>query len=225
MKQILFSTPMVQAILAGRKTQTRRTLKFQMINGVPHNDFKLCGSIYDPAENEVKSGSAQDFESNDGEWMNFAYTNIAEGDILWVRETYLYCVDDSFLEGMDSRYVYKASIHPDWYKALREHDKSYKWIPSIHMPKAVARIFLKVKSVKVEGLHDISHVDAVAECLHREWDGQHFWYSNYKKPNEMTTSSIFSYATLWESINGTGSWDANPWVWVYEFERIEKPNN
>lgn len=131
----------------------------------------------------------------------------APGDRLWVRETwntfegwagYFYAADDhSFGIGADD--------DPDH---IAEH--AVRWRPSIHMPRAVSRITLEITAVRVERLQDISEADAWAEgipgdLLHRAQG----WAPR-------------AYQFLWEQINGPGSWDANPWVWVVEFRRVEK---
>lgn len=94
------------------------------------------------------------------------------------------------------------------------------------MPKAAARIFLEVVNVRCERLHDISESDAIAEGVYQHSDYGSTGYRHYGKPEEALTDidAVWSFETLWESINGKDSWKANPWVWVYEFKVIEKPS-
>ena len=176
MKPILFSTPMVQAILDGRKTQTRRVIK---IDDAPENWRKsLAGSRYKPS------------------------------DILWVRETWA----DVF-----GKYEYRAdySESENTYRVKRYGTTIAKWRPAIFMPRAAARIFLRVTDVRVERLQDITEDDATAEGLRIGIGGAPCF------------SCRDAFAELWDKLNakrGYG-WDTNPWVWVIEFERCEKPDD
>jgi hypothetical protein len=130
------------------------------------------------------------------------------GDWLWARETWGFNPD--FL-GIHAHACYRADPG-------HEHD-GIKWKPSIHMPRAACRIRLEVTGVRVERLQDISEADARAEgCCARGWTPS---YSNPDNAGFDTgATAVEDYAELWESINGAGSWDANPWVWVIEFKRV-----
>ncbi|MDO8997221.1 MAG: hypothetical protein Q7U77_11390 [Sediminibacterium sp.] len=181
---ILFSTAMVQAIIEGRKSMTRRVVKPQ------------------PSETGVSA-------FNDGEHPQMKCPYGQVGDILWVRESFISgyeCDEGSFNTDEDGEYIpvlkYKADRESfDWYDGNSDFPcEKIPWKPSIHMPKSACRIFLKITNVRVERLQDISEEDAIAE-------------------------GIASFKSLWQSINGEKSWDDNPWVWVIEFERIEKPEN
>jgi len=124
------------------------------------------------------------------------------GDRLWVRET--------FSQSLDTGEViwYWADGNPrddGWTRAK----------PSIHMRRAHSRITLEIKSVRVERLHDISEADAIAEGI--DWSPT---MGGYNCAGEWRNHSVPIYRQLWESINGAGAWDANPWVWVIEFERV-----
>lgn len=137
------------------------------------------------------------------------------GDILWVRETTCHVMLEhahDLLEGAKDKtqFVYKCNVHSDWMEYAKEK-YGYKWTPSIFMPKAACRIFLKVVSVRVEWLQFISEADAqaegtpfikgVGEDIGRPW--------------------AMSFAALWQKING--NWDDAPRVWVIEFETVERP--
>jgi hypothetical protein len=182
MKPILFSTPMVQAILEGRNTQTRRVVKPQPIK--KGHFWTLDGAGWSSSSVVPVYGHS-------------LYTRMPykPGDILWVRETW-------YLEtfyGAHS-YVYRAS-EPNY--PVNVGAGQHGWRPSIFMPKDVARIFLRVKEVRVEKVQDITEEDTINEGV-----------NNKEK-----------FALLWDKLNkkrGYG-WEANPWVWVIEFERIEKP--
>jgi hypothetical protein len=188
MKPIIFSTPMVQAILDGKKTQTRRVVK---INGCP---------ITSPKESLELTKEGLIYHSFCS--MSGYYKPLCQpGDILWVRETW----------GKDENgeYVYRTNY------GTTEDDSfppsMFKWKPSIHMPREAARIFLRVKTVRVERLQDITEEDAIAEGMSKTLvDGVVF------------ISAKGNFHVFWDSLNikrGYG-WDTNPWVWVYEFEGI-----
>ncbi|WP_417200083.1 hypothetical protein [Bizionia sp.] len=200
---ILFSTNMVQAILEGRKTQTRRVIK-----NFPNSDEAI---------------NLKDVYEHSPEYFYEVSPYGKPGDILWVRETFRkvnhYGFDYEF-------HQYKAggtSAHCeviDMDQLL--HDD--KWKPSIHMPKAACRIFLKITDVRVERLQDISEQDAIAEGIEKL--GASFGYRNYLNKAGLPVSwysSYHSFQSLWENINGSDNWKSNPWVWVISFERTTKP--
>lgn len=194
-RPILFSAPMVRAILAGTKTQTRRAWREQPPPGVRVG--------YVPGETRFPYGQP--------------------GDQLWVRETWL----DARCTGVEVRdphtlkrtsYAYGADTPPGSYADQCRKDYGLKWRPSIHMPRAASRIQLEVTGVRVERLQDISDADARAEgavCVD-EATGREVLFPDASKAG----SWRLGYRVLWESINGPGSWDANPWVWVVEFRRL-----
>lgn len=206
---ILFSTPMVEAILDGRKTQTRRIVKKQpnpklSVYPVLKNDwdgkkdYPLTLFFYDEKTQK---------KSIDVEYQKIHYQ---KDDILWVRETWSPNNDDSFDYKTDYPFT-----HPQG-----------GWKPSIFMPKTACRIFLKVKNVRVERLQDISERDAICEGVLKVEETQKYnweYYKNYKKGIDFM-SPIDSFQSLWESINGHESWDVNPFVLVIEFERCEFQN-
>ncbi len=195
-KPILFSTEMVQAILAGRKTQTRRVCQHQYWQHSELVDFNI-NKIHSKVDKNVSS-------------------KFQPGDILWVRETY----GTTAIGNM-----YKASVcSPDMDKPLSG------WKPSIFMPKEAARIFLKVTNVRVERLQDISENDAIAEGIERygpfgEFKGEPHPSGGMMRFRAYSKASR-AFQDLWQSINEKKHpWESNPWVWVYGFERIEKPEN
>lgn len=191
-KPILFNTEMVEAILEGQKTQTRRTVKQPPIVGDIMRDEK--GWYY---EDGTRNGHS-------------LIPQFSTGDILWVRETWGKLTEcDVFppYEPHEERFIYRADRgDPDHFQA--------KWHPSIHMPKEAARIFLRVKDVRVERLQDIDEDAAIAEGIADSPAG--------------TDSPLLRFTELWdktirrEDLREFG-YHANPWVWVIEFERCEKP--
>ncbi|MFJ1424852.1 hypothetical protein ACILFS_00875 [Capnocytophaga canimorsus] len=213
-KPILFSTEMVEAILEGRKTQTRRVIKKKYTN----TDFQLRGNILVEIQNDIpvvrknKNGTTtrhfRPYEERSPQYQT--------GDILWVRETWA-----EFGNG----FIYKAD-------SFQEHeDVGVKWRPSIHMPKKAARIFLEVTNVRCERLQDISEEDAIAEGVRVIYDNKFKHYCPEKSFNReelrngtpITKTAICSFWTLWKAIYGEQKWNENPFVWVYEFKIVEKP--
>lgn len=210
MKPILFSTPMVQAILDGRKTQTRRTVK----ENTDH--FVNVQSLIDENRIErfipfVRGAGAQLWADPE------IKPKYQIGDILWVRET-----SYTDYEGIIH---YKTDADSFNYKGL--------WKPSIFMPKEAARIFLKVTNDRIEKLQDISEDDAINEGIENFFSNDKSIgataYRNYLATKKdlrtdhfahVADNPIHSFQTLWQSINGIESWNDNPFVWVYEFEEV-----
>lgn len=209
-KPILFNTDMVKAILDGRKTCTRRLVKFLSGKNPKWTGYIKDGSMLYNGKNEpcIRTQPYQ------------------PGDILYVRETWcaLPVNEAGHMRG-HSVYYYKAD------RDLRPEGWRGNWHPSIHMPKEAARIWLKVTDVRVERLHDITYNGALREgsegircdhvalgvhgctdCMNTGWieppqvEFMQIWDSTIKKPD------LDQYG-----------WDANPWVWVIEFERCDKP--
>lgn len=206
-KPILFSTPMVQAILNGRKTMTRRVIKPQPtywddVERLYDKDSIVGPEFYNPTRvgkngEEYPGDEVYGIYSDNGEYGCKA--PYKPGDVLWVREAWCPCATiNGWLDAV-SLYGYKA----DYDRVV-----PWKWKPSIHMPREAARLFLRVKDVRVERVQDISAEDCEAEGYFET------------APVEPRPRSWFS--SIWDSLNANG-WDKNPWVWVYSFERVDKP--
>lgn len=200
---ILFNAPMVRAILDGRKTQTRRIAK---VNGEGCKDgfiTPLAGFVPRSIENHI------------------SYCPYGKpGDRLWVRETW----SKSKQPYLSGHIFYRADGETNGKQfALSYVERESKWRPSIHMPRSASRILLEVANVRVERLKDISDEDAIAEGIEQE-PGTSHWKNYDTSPGgwRYWESPIQSYRTLWESINGKGSWDLNPFCWVIEFKVIQK---
>ena len=198
-KPILFNTEMVQAILVGRKTQTRRIVKIAnnaVLEGVySKNRFWNSDIEIDP------NPLAQFLKFKINESEIDIDSKIIRNDILWVRET-------SHASSHMEKFVYKA-----------DQDSCMKlfagWKPSIFMPKEACRIFLKVTNVRCERLNDISFADCKAEGVKYDLSGNN---------NVDDILALESFMKLWDSINAKKApWKSNPWVWIYEFEKVEKP--
>lgn len=198
MKPILFNTEMVRAVLNGRKTVTRRVIK-------PQPKFVGAQDGYGPLMQIAKPRAGVWFEGDPNHVAPYQ-----PGDILYVRETFFRedCISDCagrsdpdecpFNRVGNSCYGYKAQ----YTKIIGE----IKWRPSIHMPKEAARLFLRVTEVRVERLQDITSEGKTAEGMNCGW--QHY-----------------NFYELWDSTIkpvdcDKYGWDANPWVWVIEFERV-----
>jgi hypothetical protein len=208
-RPILFSGPMVRAILEGKKTQTRRIIKPQPPNGA-HPFFILCSNC------EKDEGKWR-FTANKDHLSKTVLGPIAcpygkPGDRLWVRESFALVPATAYRCSTGVQQTINPG-DPDTCAVYREgweRSKPGSWGPSIFMPRWASRITLEITGVRVERLQQISDADALAEGC--------------SAADMRSGDSLASvYARLWESIHGPGSWDANPWVWVIEFRRVTTP--
>lgn len=215
-RPILFSGPMVQAILNGTKTQTRRVVKPQPTQlGFGRNC--IVDAYCKPAPFPLAY-----YERHGAYWNSSAPLKMPygkPGERLWVRETWApgdWMVFGTAKEDPET-VLYKAdksALHWDGRAMALPLDtyafnwQAVRWRPSIHMPRWASRITLEITAVRVERLQDISRGDCMAEgCPFPNLAGK--------------TDPVAWYRELWESINGPHSWDDNPWVWVVEFKRVE----
>lgn len=204
---MIFNGEMTRAILDGRKTQTRRPVKF------PVHDKNLGCEL---AGNELAG------ELSAGNYLNSAFGK--PGDRIWVREAFRVHSRATDVATL----VYKASERNSWTEQTHRVPVAVcnkpatpeKWTPSLHMPRWASRILLEITDVRVERLNAISEEDARAEGI---IDGGCL---NCGEPEpcgcanpEPDATDAFAY--LWQSIYGQESWNANPWVWVIEFKRVE----
>lgn len=243
-RPILFSTPMVQALLEGRKTQTRRIIK-------PQPEMKPEGFTWhkDLPNNRMFACVSTNGEPTFG--MKFYCPYGMPGDLLYVREawrTKSFALDPIKPSELDS-------VERILYEADNLRTINGKLRPSIFMPRWASRLTLEITSIRVERLQDISQDDAIDEGIaplfteiqatQRQecnlspmpWRN-YLWHGNFGKygtgnaksdawPHQYSSyrhdDAKGAYSSLWESINGKGSWDANPWVWVVEF-KVHKCN-
>lgn len=219
-RPILFSAPMVRAILDGRKTQTRRIIKW---NGQLPEFCGPRGCQSDPTCWGWEDGEWGDWitlEKEEGQRLGWRDLNVANqvGDMLWVREAFshnaegVWTVEQARMVGAGG-VAYRATDP-------REHQKGMWW-PSIHMPREFSRISLKITGVKVERLQDISEADAIAEGAHKLRSGRFVTSAGEQYLSGASHTAIEWFSGLWTSINGAASWQANPWVAVYTFERVK----
>lgn len=196
-KPILFNTAMVRAILDGSKGATRRLVKPQPLF--------YTGRKYIFADNECP----KKWECCGNIIETYQYQ---PGDILYVRETW-----NETTHG----YNYKAS-------PLGNSRDTYPWRPSIHMPKEAARIWLEVTNVRIERLQDITVHQIIAEGTPYDKECYAQWENGEAATHNAETYLRGCFRELWDSTVksmdlGKYGWDANPWVWVIEFKRCEKP--
>lgn len=262
-RPILFSAPMVRALLDGNKTQTRRVLKrqpdehhWQRLPGYELKPSKIV-TINDRSAVKFYHAIPQNREWDTAlDWLLCQYGH--PGDRLWVREAWGYFDPDGTGEDYDRDHneegksgpctAYSAEMLQEgsplrdyWrrriaYKATFAEQKygmgpvgPSRWRPSIHMPRWASRITLEITGVRVERLQAISMHDVGEEgigALLEDPDskpGQAFSQAEHAAiagfPGRITPE-VKGYAALWEQINGAGSWDANPWVWVVEFKNV-----
>ncbi|MFY0839767.1 ASCH domain-containing protein [Klebsiella pneumoniae] len=190
---MIFNSEMVRAILDGRKTQTRRPVKFPVLD--KNLGCELAG-------NELAG------ELSAGNYLNSAFGK--PGDRIWVRETFRVHSRATDVATL----VYKASVRNSWTEQTHRVPVSVcnkpatpeKWTPSLHMPRWASRILLEITDVRVERLRSMSQDDARAEGVIAA-----------SGPME----AGLAFRELWDSIYGEESWKANPWVWVIEFKRVE----
>lgn len=245
---MIFNADMVKAILDGRKTQTRRPIKWKQTR------FTEIGE----REDGSKWPWSEDAEHACDFWHPCPFG--AVGDRIWVRETWatLGNEDGCYVDWEDNlckgdersaARIYRASCEqrpgdyglwsiPDdayWKPHTKEHKFEGAWRPSIHMPRWASRILLEITDVRVERLNAISEEDAQSEGVHTEvWDQTvvarnyaaideffQFWSEDMPHYVEMNQLYRSSFRSLWESIYGAENWLANPWVWVIEFKRVE----
>ena len=231
-KPIIFRPDMVRALLDGRKTVTRRVVKITINKGEPVSHVG-CNSAYYPAVN--KDGVCANFYDVHGFYRGAAKPPYQPGDILYVRETWR---NQPLKWSRESGYSdFELQYRADF--TDEENDcygrcggvAPWKWLPPIHMPKAAARIFLRVTGVRVERLKDITkdqiikagvkppHIHGYLTELYQIFANGR--YIENEDPH-------FVFWQLWDSTIKpaeleTYGWNANPYVWVIEFERCEKP--
>ena len=208
-RPILFSGPMVRAILEGRKTMTRRVVKLRYGADVVVTN----GQVWKPARVDYAG------------YVDCPYGQV--GDRLWVRETFGMFKQ---LPGDQIHALVRGDGRGDGFTPHYRATDTLEmpdgaWRPSIHMPRWASRILLEVVSVRVERLQDISEEDARAEGVERVVAG--VGWRRYCDPDSEEVGvppcgdARRSFRSLWKFINGDESWNANPWVWVVEFKRVQ----
>lgn len=216
-RPILFSAPMVRAILDGRKTVTRRALNAQALKNIGYGvQLGECHEL--PSEGPLHPNSVSYYN----DFCPFGQI----GDRLYVRET---CFINDYREAAvpegeraDCEIHYRADGVPDF----EGEEELIRWRPSIHMPRWASRILLEITDVRVERLQDISESQAIAEGIvgvaFRPDDGWPICTGYMVGPDDgkskLETTAAKAFEGLWTSTGG--DWEANPWVWVVEFKRV-----
>ena len=209
---MIFNAEMVRALLDGRKTQTRRPIKWKQTR------FTEIGE----REDGSKWPWSEDAEHACDFWHPCPFG--AVGDRIWVREAFRVHSRATDVATL----VYKASERNSWTEQTRRVPVAVcnkpatpeKWTPSLHMPRWASRILLEITDVRVERLNAINEHDAQAEGVAKLRGG--FWKHYQPGWTQHQLSARGSFVTLWKSIYGDESWNSNPWVWVIKFKRIEE---
>ena len=208
---MIFNAEMVRALLDGRKTQTRRPIKWKQTR------FTEIGE----REDGSKWPWSEDAEHACDFWHPCPFG--AVGDRIWVREAFRVHSRATDVATL----VYKASERNSWTEQTHRVPVAVcnkpatpeKWTPSLHMPRWASRILLEITDVRVERLNAINEHDAQAEGVAKLRGG--FWKHYQPGWTQHQLSARGSFVTLWKSIYGDESWNSNPWVWVIEFKRVE----
>lgn len=221
-KPIIFSGSMVRAIMAGRKSMTRRVLRWQPD---PIPDYHSG-----PHQNADGVWGQAIWEPGNVEQFCPLRLPATVGDRLWVRETVACgaCAPSTPSHWSPSfwRREQGSSANPNglWYAAdglapERTITGRGRWVPSIHMPRWASRLTLEVTEVRVERLQDISEADAQAEGIERSKE----FPDRFLTPAGDYAVPVVAYQRLWNGIHGKDAWDANPWVAVVSFRRLDTP--
>lgn len=227
-RPILFSAPMVRALLDGRKTQTRRIMKVQppRQEDFPHSVMGINRKVADGVKlfslndygRQPKHPTKWDLDGSVGVFRDAGFpmvydTRFAVGDRLWVKETHA-CVGDADRWTLYRASGYEAECDRHGFDKPYPAESEIKWRPSIFMRRALSRLTLIVTDVRVQRLQDCSEADAIAEGVESDSDG----WRDYSMPcTQCCSAARDSYSTLWDSINGDRAWEANPWVVAVSF--------
>ncbi|CZY38579.1 hypothetical protein [Enterobacter asburiae] len=217
---MIFNGEMVRAILDGRKTQTRRVIqsaaRTMQARGLEVISHRAPGDKW-------YGDYVFSMRDRNGVWHDFTNEQFLAkcpfgqpGDRIWVRETWAEAG-----AGAPDLKLYRANYPahvPTHYENVPPAE-DVRWTPSIHMPRWASRITLEITGVRVEQLKSISEDEARSEGVARLREG--FWKHYQPGWTQHQLSARGAFATLWDSIYGSGEWDRNPWVWVIEFKRIE----
>ncbi|RYG37034.1 hypothetical protein EON81_07920 [bacterium] len=221
---------MVQSILAGDKSETRRLNGLDFVNEAPSTwtfDRMVRGAKLLEGSPDAASFWRSEEDPPCIRRANLKCPYGAVGDFLWVRETWFDnvqledAVKRPMLDDNRPRILYRADGEI-FDQTEESFEKGEGWKPSIHMPRWASRILLKVTDVRVERLQSISGEDVTAEGV--KTIGEAMWGRRWHlgAPPKAIEDARDLYRQLWEKINGKGSWDANPWVWVVSFEVVDQ---
>lgn len=225
-RPIIFSGPLVRALLAGTKTQTRRIAPITDLSIRPHDNEIVSWSVRfsKPIKGVLSSHSGGRLtEEQARRIIASKFCPYGQpGDRLWVREAHAIVPRTAYARSEGVEQVLRPDDDHDAcvFREGWERSRPGRWRPSIHMPRWAGRILLEITGVRVERLQDISEADAEAEGIAPQPHHAGRWLSEHR-PAISFPSPVAAFSDLWESINGPGSWDANPWVWAVEFRRVD----
>ena len=221
-RPIIFSGPMIRALLDGRKQQTRRIMKPQPVCDGRWWQWKGC------------SWGDDNIPVGPGQYSPMDFCPYGDpGDLLWVRETFItgQTLEENDKLANDERIWLRADgVLTDWLGDDGYRTENIPWKPSIHMPRRASRLTLELTGVRVERLNDISEADALAQGVVHDRTAS---YSRFHVPGvehpakdfpELSrTNAREMYAALWDCLHGSGEWLGNPWVWALQF-RVHQVN-
>lgn len=255
-RPILFSAPMIRALLAGTKTQTRRIVKLPIeiaaepddaASAVERNDMTCLAWLPEHEGGPGFYGWMTEYPEEGSSPIRCPFGQ--PGDRLIVRETWRYLdwTEDGLpwveYQADGATRLCERGICEEWSLKLMDiwadlsasqnveldgRAADRRWRPSIHMPRWASRLTLEITGVRVERVQDITEEGAYREGISREWGdrpikGREMELLQSDVPIDLcggVMSPVEAFEALWFRINGPGSWDANPWVWVVEFKRI-----
>ena len=233
-RPIIFTAPEVRAILASRKTMTRRACKDAFVIDAAES---FCEKLLSTKAERLGPGQigrkviGYICKVNDGITLDDLVPALCPfgqpGERLWVRETFLhepadYCWEASVsIPVRPEMTIYRADADPTGVGTAG-------WKSPIHMPRSLSRITLEIESVRIERLQDISEADALAEGVERIFPAghpadtgpNHYTAEGPERVSLNQPTAVGAFRALWALINGEESWTANPWVWVLSFKRV-----
>ncbi|QHD48452.1 hypothetical protein [Vreelandella aquamarina] len=235
----LFNTAMVQAFLEGRKNQTRRVVDAQnsLVDGNGISKKRWEAAAFDLANATIDNGPSP--AGNPGPYLKATcaegtthriYSRVQPGDRIYVKEAHAFVPEPAYrrstgiIQTINPDDDYEACV----YRENFDRARSFPWRPSIFMPRWAARLVFDVVNVRLERLQDISEQDARKEGVFKEkhdWRESEFYlphvaYRSVKGARYRYSDSRHAFQELWESINGSDSWKANPPVWIYDLQPV-----